>query len=108
MTFSGRHQVRDERSCRVSTPAALQRDDQGLGGSEQSPGGRLEPEVLGSRPRPPLPREQGEKQSPTGCTVPPGGHGSTSQRMVTFNWLMSRERFEDEKYQVGIITIRLR
>lgn len=33
------------------------------------------------------------------------GHPLTGQGTVTFNWLMSEEHFEDEKYQVGIIAI---
>lgn len=33
------------------------------------------------------------------------GHLLTGQGTVTFNWLMSEEHFEDEKYQVGIIAI---
>lgn len=33
------------------------------------------------------------------------GHPLTGQGTVTFNWLISEEHFEDEKYQVGIIAI---
>lgn len=35
------------------------------------------------------------------------GHPLTGQGMVTFNWLMSGEHFEDEKGQVAIITLHL-
>lgn len=48
---------------------------------------------------------KGERVAPSPCGSLSRGHPLTGQGMVTFNWLMSGEHFEDEKGQVAIITV---
>lgn len=48
---------------------------------------------------------KGERVAHSPCGSLSRGHPLTGQGMVTFNWLMSGEDFEDEKGQVAIITV---
>lgn len=59
-------------------------------------------EILPLTPTPWWPRV---KESPTHRGSLSRGHPLTGRGMVTFNWLMSGEHFEDEKGQVAIITM---
>lgn len=78
----------------LSSPHRRSREDQGLGSRKHSPGAAAG--GAGTLALTPTPGGQG---------ILSRGHLLTGQGTVTFNWLMSGEHFEDEKYQVGIVTI---
>lgn len=82
------------------------REDQGLGRWKPSLSRRLQRKELGSWLRPPTPWwPRGEGVTSSLCGSLSRRHPLTGQRTVTFNWLMSGGPFEDEKCQVGIITM---
>lgn len=102
MTFNGKHHARYERSqvcSRSWASAGLTPTEERTWGWEgkAQPKRKLAAGGAGTLALTPVPGGQG---------VLSRGHPLTGQGTVTFNWLMTGEHFEDEKYQVGIITIQ--